>query len=199
MEYLPSHSEHVRPHQEKEAVNHPRNAVFHLPAYRRTVLSPQQTDRSQGVTFGLVSIKLGNLLINSKMELKLADFGLATKIEYQGDRKHTVCGTPNYIAPEVILSSMGMGVSGHSYEVDIWSTGVIMYLMLVGKAPFETNRVEKTYERISRADFDFPDYFKDPSAKDLLRKILVVDPSKRFTFEQILSHDFMNPKNGIPK
>lgn len=133
------------------------------------------------------------------MELKLADFGLATKLEYQGDRKHTVCGTPNYIAPEVILSSMGMGVSGHSYEVDIWSTGVIMYLMLVGKAPFETNRVEKTYERISRADFDFPDYFKDSSAKDLLRKILVVDPSKRFTFEQILSHDFMNPKNGIPK
>lgn len=49
------------------------------------------------------------------MELKLADFGLATNLEFQGDRKHTVCGTPNYIAPEVILSSLGMGVSGHSY------------------------------------------------------------------------------------
>lgn len=84
----------------------------------------------------ILSIKLGNLLINSKMELKLADFGLATKLEFAGDRKHTVCGTPNYIAPEVILSSMGLGVSGHSYEVDVWSTGVIMYLMLVGKAPF---------------------------------------------------------------
>ena len=47
----------------------------------------------------LLSIKLGNLLINHKMELKLADFGLATKLEFQGDRKHTVCGTPNYIAP----------------------------------------------------------------------------------------------------
>lgn len=116
------------------------------------------------------------------MELKLADFGLATKLEYPGDRKHTVCGTPNYIAPEVIISSMCMGVSGHSYEVDIWSSGVIMYLMLIGKAPFETSRVEKTYDKIVKADFDFPDYFKNSSAKDLLRKILVVDPSKRFTF-----------------
>lgn len=114
--------------------------------------------------------------------MKLADFGLATKLEYQGDRKHTVCGTPNYIAPEVIMSSMGIGVSGHSFEVDIWSTGVIMYLMLIGKAPFETSRVEKTYDKITKADFDFPDYFRDLAAKDLLRKILVVDPSKRYTF-----------------
>ncbi len=87
------------------------------------------------------SVKLGNLLINDKMELKLADFGLATKLEFPGDRKHTVCGTPNYIAPEIIMSSMGKGHSGHSYEVDIWSTGVILYLMLVGKPPFETNKL----------------------------------------------------------
>lgn len=86
-------------------------------------------------------VKLGNLLINSQMQLKLADFGLATKVEFQGDRKHTVCGTPNYIAPEVILYSMGLGHSGHSYEVDVWSTGVIMYLMLIGRAPFETNKL----------------------------------------------------------
>ena len=70
------------------------------------------------------------------MTLKLADFGLTTKLEFKGDRKHTVCGTPNYIAPEIIMASMGMGASGHSYEVDVWSTGVIMYLMLVGRAPF---------------------------------------------------------------
>jgi len=81
------------------------------------------------------------LLINSQMQLKLADFGLASKVEFIGDRKHTVCGTPNYIAPEIIMYSMGMGHSGHSYEVDVWSTGVIMYLMLVGKAPFETSKL----------------------------------------------------------
>lgn len=74
-----------------------------------------------------------------------------------------------------------------------------MYLMLIGKAPFETQRIEKTYQRISRAEFDFPQWFKDSSAKDLLRRILVADVSKRLTFEQILAHQFMNPKQGIPK
>lgn len=77
---------------------------------------------------------------------------------------------------------MGLGASGHSYEVDIWSTGVIMYLMLIGKAPFETSMVEKTYQRISKGQFGFPESFKDNDAKDLLKKILVVDPSKRFSF-----------------
>ena len=114
--------------------------------------------------------------------LKLADFGLTTKLEFKGDLKHTVCGTPNYIAPEIIKSSMGLGASGHSYEVDVWSTGVIMYLMLIGKAPFETTAVEKTYQRISKGQFDFPDSFKDQEARDLLKRILVVDPSKRYTF-----------------
>ena len=94
---------------------------------------------------------------------------------------------------------MGLGVSGHSYEVDIWSTGVIMYLMLIGRAPFETSVVEKTYQRIAKGQFEFPESFKDEQAKDLIRKILVVDPSKRYTFEEILSHPFMNPKCGIPK
>ena len=67
-------------------------------------------------------MKLGNLLIDKDMNLKLADFGLTTKLEFQGDRKHTVCGTPNYIAPEVLE-----GKAGHSFEIDIWSIGVILY------------------------------------------------------------------------
>ena len=87
------------------------------------------------------SVKLGNLLISEDRALKLADFGLATKIQFNGDKKHTVCGTPNYIAPEIIRASMGFGHSGHSYEADIWSTGIILYIMLMGRAPFETARV----------------------------------------------------------
>ena len=78
-------------------------------------------------------LKLGNLFLNDKMEVKIGDFGLATKLEFDGERKRTICGTPNYIAPEVLE-----GKHGHSYEVDIWSLGVIIYTLIYGKPPFET-------------------------------------------------------------
>jgi polo-like kinase 1 len=78
-------------------------------------------------------LKLGNLFLNEKMEIKLGDFGLATKLDFDGEKKRTICGTPNYIAPEVLE-----GKGGHSYEVDIWSLGVIIYTLIIGKPPFET-------------------------------------------------------------
>ena len=65
------------------------------------------------------------------MSLKLGDFGLATKIEFEGEKKTTICGTPNYIAPEILE-----GKNGHSYEVDVWSLGVIIYTLLIGKVIF---------------------------------------------------------------
>jgi len=65
-------------------------------------------------------LKLGNIFLNNKLQVKIGDFGLATKLEFPGERKRTICGTPNYIAPEVLEGK------GHSYEVDIWSLGVIM-------------------------------------------------------------------------
>merc|ERR1712184_223396 len=71
-------------------------------------------------------LKLGNIFLNDDMEIKLGDFGLATKENFDGERKRTLCGTPNYIAPEVLTKK------GHSYEVDIWSIGCIMYTLLVG-------------------------------------------------------------------
>ena len=88
-------------------------------------------------------LKLGNLFLNDQMEIKLGDFGLATKLDFDGERKRTICGTPNYIAPEVLE-----GKNGHSYEVDIWSLGVIIYTLIIGKPPFETSNVKSTYEKI---------------------------------------------------
>ena len=64
----------------------------------------------------------------------------ATKLEKDGERKKTVCGTPNYIAPEILDSK-----NGHSYEVDIWSLGVIIYTLLIGKPPFEVTNITNSF------------------------------------------------------
>jgi polo-like kinase 1 len=89
------------------------------------------------------------------MQVKLGDFGLATKLDFEGERKRTVCGTPNYIAPEIIDNTNTS--SGHSYEVDIWSFGVIVYTLLVGRPPFETADVKTTYKKIRSVEYQFPD------------------------------------------
>lgn len=106
------------------------------------------------------------------MEIKLGDFGLATKVTYEGEKKWTICGTPNYIAPEVLSSK-----NGHSYEVDVWSIGVIIYTLLFGRPPFETSDVKKTYKWIKMNDFSFPENSDvSEEARDLISQILRSDP-----------------------
>ena len=140
-------------------------------------------------------LKLGNLFISDKMEIKVGDFGLATKLEFDGERKRTVCGTPNYIAPEILE-----GKTGHSYEVDIWSLGVIIYTLIIGKPPFETNNVKETYKRIKMGNYSFPEnaIISEP-AKDLIQSILVLDPHKRPKLDEILGHDFFTIGVNVPK
>ena len=140
-------------------------------------------------------LKLGNLFLTEKMELKVGDFGLATKLDFEGERKRTVCGTPNYIAPEILD-----GKTGHSYEVDIWSLGVIIYTLIIGKPPFETRDVKTTYKRIKMNAYTFPENaIISEAAKNLIGQILVLDPAKRPTLDQILTHDFFNQGTSIPK
>ena len=139
-------------------------------------------------------LKLGNLFLNDKMELKVGDFGLATKLDYDGEKKKTVCGTPNYIAPEVISRA------GHSYSVDTWAIGVIIFTLLCGKPPFETRDVQTTYGKIKAADYSFPEHCKiSNEAKNLIKKILVVDPKLRPSLKDILLDEFFNQGIAIPK
>ena len=140
-------------------------------------------------------LKLGNLFLTDKMEVKVGDLGLATKLEFEGERKRTVCGTPNYIAPEILD-----GKQGHSYEVDIWSLGVICYTLIIGKPPFETQDVKTTYKRIKMNAYSFPEaaIISEP-AKALITEILVTDPLKRPTLDQMLAHEFFNQGTSIPK
>lgn len=139
-------------------------------------------------------IKLSNLFLNEKMEIKLGDFGLATKLEFEGERKSTVCGTPNYIAPEIID-----GQFGHSFEVDIWGLGVLIYSLLIGKPPFETPEIKQTYRKIRNCAYNFPASPKLSSeAKELIMSLLVLDPTRRLSLDSILYHPFMT-KNPIPR
>jgi len=148
-------------------------------------------------------LKLGNLLLGKSFDIKVADFGLAAKIEHDGEKRRTICGTPNYIAPEVLDKKQG-----HSYEVDVWSLGVICYTLLIGRPPFETNDTKATYRRIMKNDYSFPTAVTiSDEAKDLIKKTLVLDPSARLTLDEILDHPFIknnaeNTKNkstGVKK
>jgi len=144
-------------------------------------------------------LKLGNLLLDDNMDLKIADFGLAAMIEHEGERKKTICGTPNYIAPEVLFDSG----NGHSYEVDIWSLGVIMYTLLVGKPPFQTREVEAIYKKIKENNYSFPaDLDISNDAKNLISQILDKVPENRPTLEEMRQHPFLTAKplpKSIPK
>lgn len=95
-------------------------------------------------------MKLGNLFLSPDLTLKLGDFGLAAKLRDPRERRKTLCGTPNYISPEVIMNQT------YSYEVDVWAIGVILYTMLVGRPPFETKEVKTTYWRIKKNDYNYP-------------------------------------------
>jgi len=140
-------------------------------------------------------LKLGNMFLNDKMQIKLGDFGLATKLEFDGEKKRTVCGTPNYIAPEILDGNVG-----HSYQVDVWALGVIIYTLIVGKPPFETTDIKLTYKKIKECDFSFPDSAViSESAKDMISKILVFQPEKRLTLDEILLHPFINHGGPIPQ
>ena len=140
-------------------------------------------------------LKLGNLFLNEKMEMKMGDFGLAAKLEFDSEKRHTVCGTPNYIAPEILENK-----TGHSYEVDIWSLGVIIYTLTVGRPPFETPDVKSTYKKIKMCAYSFPEHIPlSENVKDIVNKILCLDPSKRLTLNECLNHPFMNNGNNIPK
>jgi len=100
----------------------------------------------------------------------------------EGERRKTICGTPNYLAPEVLENS-----DGHSYEVDYWSIGVILYTMLCGRPPFESAEVKQTYQKIKLGQFSFPDNLEiHPLAQSFIRECLILDPQRRMNLKEML-------------
>ncbi|XP_051820691.1 serine/threonine-protein kinase PLK1 [Antechinus flavipes] len=165
-------------HKRRKAVTEPE-ARYYL---RQIVLGCQYLHENKVIHRDL---KLGNLFLNDEMEVKIGDFGLATRVEYDGERKRTLCGTPNYIAPEVLSKK------GHSFEVDVWSIGCIMYTLLVGKPPFETSCLKETYIRIKKNEYSIPKHI-NPVAASLIQKMLRSDPASRPTINELLNDEFFS-------
>ncbi|KAI2640145.1 protein kinase SNF1 [Xylaria nigripes] len=123
-------------------------------------------------------LKPENLLLDHQLNVKIADFGLSN-IMTDGNFLKTSCGSPNYAAPEVISGKLYAGP-----EVDVWSCGVILYVLLVGRLPFDDEHIPSLFAKIQRGVFTIPHWIK-PEAADLIRKMLQTNPVMRATIEDI--------------
>lgn len=130
-------------------------------------------------------LKLENFLFGKDEKIKIADFGLSTRIYYPDERKFSVCGTPNYLSPELVSPS----TNGHSYEVDIWAIGVSCFTLLTGHPPFESTKKNITFNNIKNCNYRFPlDVRMSQTAKDFIKGILQIDPMKRPTAIELSTH-----------
>ncbi|KAL9684125.1 hypothetical protein QQ045_021559 [Rhodiola kirilowii] len=122
-------------------------------------------------------LKLENVLIDNKGNLKISDFGLSALPQHFGEDGllHTTCGSPNYVAPEILCNN---GYSGAS--ADIWSCGVILYVILTGDLPFDDTNLVVLYQKIFKADAPMPKWLS-PGAQNLIKRILDPNPATRIT------------------
>ncbi|XP_013777026.2 5'-AMP-activated protein kinase catalytic subunit alpha-2-like [Limulus polyphemus] len=134
-------------------------------------------------------LKPENLLLDSSLNVKIADFGLSNMM-MDGEFLCTSCGSPNYAAPEVISGKLYAGP-----EVDIWSCGVILYALLCGTLPFDDEHVPTLFRKIKSGAFPIPDYL-NRSVVSLLCHMLQVDPMKRATIEDLKNHEWF--KKDLP-
>jgi calcium/calmodulin-dependent protein kinase I len=123
--------------------------------------------------------------------LKITDFGLGKVRVDEHTLMQTPCGTPHYVAPEVLAPAK---IRQYDQSCDMWSIGVILYVMLCGFPPFYDETLPKLYKRIRHARFSFPSPYWDTisdNAKDLVKKLLVVDPTKRLSATEALDHPWL--------
>jgi len=131
--------------------------------------------------------------------VKIADFGLSKL--YSGNQMHTACGTPFYVAPDILMAADDDD-AGYGPPVDMWAVGVLLYILLSGRLPFSGDEDDELFKNILEAKI----VWKSPQfdsvsadAKDLISKLIVVDPEVRYTAVQALNHPFVaNNTNNAP-
>ncbi|XP_076842695.1 serine/threonine-protein kinase PLK2 [Brachyhypopomus gauderio] len=172
-----------------------RRSLAHILKARKVLTEPEVRYYLRQIVSGLKylheqeilhrDLKLGNFFINEAMELKIGDFGLAAKLEPVENRRRTICGTPNYLSPEVLNKQ------GHGCGSDVWALGCVMYTMLLGRPPFETTNLKETYRCIREARYSLPSMLS-PQSKHLISRMLARNPEERPRLDDILSHEFFS-------
>uniref|UniRef100_A0A671W6W3 phosphorylase kinase n=1 Tax=Sparus aurata TaxID=8175 RepID=A0A671W6W3_SPAAU len=137
-------------------------------------------------------LKPENILLDDQGHIKLSDFGFSVQLQ-PGDKLRELCGTPGYLAPEILKCSMDEMHPGYGQEVDLWACGVILFTLLAGSPPFWHRKQMLMLRMImeGRYQFSSPEWDdRSDTVKDLISRLLVVDPAVRLTAEQALAHPF---------
>ncbi|XP_060583686.1 serine/threonine-protein kinase BRSK2-like [Ruditapes philippinarum] len=129
-------------------------------------------------------LKPENLLLDEKNNIRVADFGMAS-LQVEGSMLETSCGSPHYACPEVIR-----GEKYDGRKADVWSSGVILYALLVGALPFDDDNLRQLLEKVKKGVFHIP-HFVPPDCQNLLRGMVEVDPEKRLTLEELHRHPWV--------
>jgi hypothetical protein len=135
-------------------------------------------------------LKMGNIFLDTRMNIKIGDFGLAAVMADEHDRRTTLCGTPNYIAPEILSKSSNRG---HDNKVDTWAIGVICYAMLMGTPPFQSKTQQEIYTKLRTLEYewkiDSKNYIPQP-AKDFVASCLNLNSAERPEMDELVEHEF---------
>uniref|UniRef100_A0A8C9W3Y6 non-specific serine/threonine protein kinase n=1 Tax=Scleropages formosus TaxID=113540 RepID=A0A8C9W3Y6_SCLFO len=130
-------------------------------------------------------LKAENLLLDADMNIKIADFGFSNEFTV-GNKLDTFCGSPPYAAPELF-----QGKKYDGPEVDVWSLGVILYTLVSGSLPFDGQNLKELRERVLRGKYRIP-FYMSTDCENLLKKLLVLNPVKRGSLEQVMKDHWMN-------
>ncbi len=120
-------------------------------------------------------LKPSNILVDKKGHIKLTDFGLSKIFKSKKDKAYTICGSPHYLAPEILTNK------GYDFAVDWWSLGCVLYELLIGSSPFRIRLGESLNEELYNKELLMPDYVTE-EAQDLIKKLLIINPKKRLGY-----------------
>ncbi|OQR70730.1 serine/threonine-protein kinase PLK4-like [Tropilaelaps mercedesae] len=137
-------------------------------------------------------LSLSNLLLTSEKQVKIADFGLATQLRFADEKHTTMCGTPNYIPPEIATRTE------HGLEVDLWSLGCMLYTFLTGAPPFHDTKIRSTLTKVVMSSVHLPVHLST-EARDLIERLLQKNPRQRLPLSEVLSHPFVYRSSSLLK